>query len=177
MLRGTSRCFLTVKGPRIPPAGRTHCVLEPSRRGGCAAAVGAYRGRGPSPRDCPACLQAGAAGTPYTPHPPGPQCIWAAPQRFPVASVEGAWALNPELHARAGLAWTVLAPLGVSVLSPDDKLTLGLGSAGAKGASFLPLLALPGEWDSGPRWTLVKGATPGSGKAAASWRTRLCSFS
>lgn len=51
-----------------------------------------------------------------------------------MASVEGAWALSPALHARAGLARTVLAPLGVSVLSPDDNLTLCLGTASPRPA-------------------------------------------
>lgn len=61
---------------------------------------------------------------PAQPTHPGPQGIRAAPRRFPAASVEGAWAPSPALNAWARLARTVLAPVGVSVPSPDDTLTL-----------------------------------------------------
>lgn len=62
---------------------------------------------------------------------------------------------------RADLAWTVLAPLGVSVLSPDDKLTLGLGTANPrlalreqKGLPSYPSLRFLGNGTQAPdgRW-------------------------
>ena len=136
-------------------------------RGGCAAAVGADRRRGPSPRDCPACPHAGAAGTPYTPHPAGPQRIWAASGRFPVASVEGAWALSPALHARQSSPRLVSACCPRMTSSHCTWVQLARGRlCGSKGG-FLPTPPCA-SWGIGlslPLMDGVKRATPGSGKA------------